>query len=241
MAVPTGNRLGAFFNGLLKTVPVAALLFGYWSVVVPRVGQTNALLTLLLIAVAIQSLVVYLSKRDTDDGFSSLRDDVDELREEVNTGFQEVSATVQSMDRADATPDGGWSSGSPSDRRLEAVDFDLEGTSGAGALSGLVAGSALGTPFGPPGVVVGGIVGGVFGNAVEYHNRKTGQQERLRATVERYIEANTSPRVRLTEFRGATEEHAEDGDYWLFEFEDSHGQPRRARLYSDDGTLVLDE
>lgn len=239
MSVPTGNRLGAFSNGLLKTVPVAALLFGYWSVVVPRVGQTNALLTLLLIAVAIRSLVVYLSKRDTDDGFSSLRDDVDELREEVSTGLQEVSATIQSMNKADVTPDGGWSSGSPRDRRLEAVDFDLEGTSGAGALSGLVAGSALGTPFGPPGVIVGGIVGGVFGNAVEYRNRKSGQQERLRTAVERYIETNTSPRVHLTEFCGATEEHDEDGDYWLFTFEDQDGNTRQARLDVEKETLSL--
>lgn len=241
MAVPTGNRLGAFFSGLLKTVPVAALLFGYWSVVVPRAGETNALLALLLIAVAIQSLVVYLSKRDTDDGFASLRDDVGEVRDDVNAGFQEVEATIDSMDRADVTPDGGWSSRSPRDRRLEAVDFDLEGTSGAGALSGLVAGSALGTPFGPPGVIVGGIVGGVFGNAVEYHNRKTGQQERLKTAVERYIETNTSPNVRLIEFRGASEEHDESGDYWLFTFEDQRGNIREARLDPDDETLSLVE
>ncbi|MFB6178002.1 MAG: hypothetical protein ABEI99_12855, partial [Halobaculum sp.] len=202
-------------------------------------GETNALLALLLIAVAIQSLVVYLSKRDTDDGFSSLRDDVSEVRDEVTTGFEDVEASIESMDRTDATPDGGWSNESPGDRRLQTVDFDLEGTSGAGALSGLLAGSAFGTPFGPAGVIVGGIVGGVFGNAVEYHNRKTGKQERLKTAVERYIESNTSPRVRLTEFRGASEKHDDDGDYWLFTFEDQDGNTRQARLDVEEETLSL--
>jgi hypothetical protein len=239
MTVPTGDRLGAFLSGLLKVVPVAAFIFGYWGVVAPRMGVTISLLILLIAAVAIQSLVVYLSKRDADDGFKSLRECVDETRAEMNTGFEELEETICNVTVSEAATDGGWSSKRMDEVYLKDLETDLEGTSGAGALSGLVAGGALGIPFGAPGIILGGILGGLLGNAVEYHDLREDQRERLQATVRKYIERNTQPSVRLVNFRSVSEGDDEDGTYWLFEFEDQQERIHSAKIYPDDKQISI--
>lgn len=241
MSVPSGNRLGSFGTGLRRAAPIAAVLLGYFGLMLPRVGLTNSLLILAIIAVAAQSLVVYLSKRDADDAFESIQLSLNKTRTDINDGFERVEEVINSMGSSATATDGGWSDGTNQNRHSEEISVELENASGAGALSGLVAGGALGAPFGPAGVIVGGLLGGLVGNSVEYQNLKQEQQERLRSGVKEFIEANTARYVRLVEFRGVSEQKDDSGSYWRFEFTDQQENAHVARLYPEDSRVVLEQ
>lgn len=240
MSVPSGNRLGSFGSGIRRVAPVAAVLLGYFSVMLPRVGLSNSLLILAIIAVAAQSLVVYLSKRDADDGFESIQTHLNKTRTDINDGFERIEEVIDDMDSRTTTTDGGWSEGRDQRHHSEEIEIELENASGAGALSGLVAGGALGAPFGPAGVIVGGVLGGLIGNSVEYQNLKEEQQERLRSAVAEFIETNTPRYVRLADFRGVSEHQDSSGSYWRFEFTDQQGDSHTAKLYPNDSRVVLE-
>ncbi len=191
--------------------------------------------------VAAQSFVVYLSKRDTDDGFKSIKETLDRTRTDINDGFENLDEVINHMSSSTAATDGGWNDDIDQNTRSEQIEVELENASGAGALSGLVAGGALGAPFGPAGVIVGGLLGGLVGNSVEYQNLKQEQQKRLRSGVKEFIEANTARYVRLVEFRGVSEQKDDSGSYWRFEFTDQQENAHVARLYPEDSRVVLEQ
>jgi hypothetical protein len=240
VSVPSGNRLGSFGSGILRVAPIAAVLLGYFGVMLPRVGLSNSLLILAIIAVAAQSLVVYLSKRDADDGFESMQRHLNKTRTDINDGFERMEGVIDDMGSQTTETDGGWNEGGDQRHRSEEIEIELENASGAGALSGLVAGGALGAPFGPAGVIVGGVLGGLIGNSVEYQNLKQEQQEQLRSGVAEFIEENTSRYVRLVNFRGVSEQQDSSGSYWRFEFADQQGDSHTAKLYPNDNRVVLE-
>lgn len=240
MSVTSGDRLDSFVSGLKRAAPVAAVLLGYFGFTLPRVGLTNTLLILTVAVVAVQSLVVYLSKRDIDDGFESVQETLNETRNDMTDGFERLEDTTDSMG-SPTTTDGGWKANGEREPRSTQIQVDLEDASGAGALSGLVAGGALGAPFGPAGVIVGGVLGGLLGNSFEYHNLKQEQQERLRVAVREFVAANASPRATIVAFEGVTEGEDDRGSFWTFEFVDRRGRTHAAKLYPDDGHVVLVE
>lgn len=240
MSVTSGDRLNSFVSGIKRATPVAALLLGYFRFTLPNVGLTNSLLILTVVMLAVQSLVVYLSKRDADDGFESVEGSLKETRNAINDGFETLEEAIDGMGSS-TTTDGGWNVNGDREPRSTRIEVDLEDASGAGALSGLVAGGALGAPFGPAGVIVGGVLGGLLGNSVEYRNLKQEQKGRLRTAVREFVASSTPPQTMIVGFDGVSEGQGERGAFWIFKFVDEHGKTHAAKLYPDDGHVVLVE
>lgn len=120
----------------------------------------NALLILVVVAVAVLSLVLSAIGKDIDE-------DLDQLQADVNDGFERV-VDVLGGESGDVRTDGG-SETTASSRSQERL---ASGPTGGGALGGMVAGGAVGSAFGPGGVIVGGVVGGLLGNEFEYRNHR---------------------------------------------------------------------
>ena len=126
----------------------------------------NALLVLLVVAVAGLSLLLSAVRKDVDD-------DLDQLQTDVNQGFDRV---VDALDAEpdDARADGGDAAAEPTRSRDQS---DPLGPTGVGALWGMLAGASVGTAFGAVGILVAGLVGFLLGNEIEYQDcrRKSGR------------------------------------------------------------------
>ncbi len=121
----------------------------------------NTLRTAVLIALAGLYLGLSAMERDVEDN-------IHELQDELNRGFDKVEALIRAREmNEDVKTDGAG----------EPVREDA-GSSGYGALGGMIAVGALGLPFGTAGAVVGGLLGALIGNEIEYQDIKDRRRAR---------------------------------------------------------------